>query len=79
VDALVSLGTLAIPAVVAALNSTTTNVRIGAAKVLGRIGPPAAQALDRLNDLAKKDGTETVRKAATEAAKQIKPKRWFSF
>jgi HEAT repeat protein len=79
-DALVALGTLAIPAAVAALNSPTTNVRVGAAKVLGRIGPPAAQALDRLNELAKKDAAETVRKAAAEAVKQVKPKKkWFSF
>jgi HEAT repeats len=78
-DALVAIGVPAIPAVVRGLNSPTTNVRISASKVLGRIGPPAAEALDRLNELSKKDESELVRKAAAEAVKQIRPKKWLFF
>ena len=79
VDSLAQIGSSAIPALIAALRSPASNCRNGASKALGKIGVSAASALPILNDLAKTDPAETVRKAATEAAKLVKPRRWFSF
>lgn len=78
-DALAKIGAVAIPALTEALKSPAANRRSGAAKALGKMGAVSESALPVLNDLARTDPAETVRKAANEAMKQIKPRRWFSF
>jgi len=78
-DALASIGSLAVPALTQALTGSRPNRRSGAAKALGKIGAPAEPALAVLNHLAKADPAETVRQAAAEAARLIKPRKWFSF
>lgn len=76
-DALATIGAPAIPALVEALESPVPNRRSGAAKALGAIGAGAAAALPILKALASGDSAPTVRKAADEAVKAIKPRRWF--
>jgi len=78
-DALAAFGPAAVPALAEALKSPVANRRSGAAKALGKIGSAAADALPALKQLAKNDSAETVRKAADEAEKLIKPRGgWFS-
>jgi hypothetical protein len=77
-DALVAIGAVAVPALTEALRSPVPNRRSEAARALGRIGEPAKAALDSLKQLAGRDDAETVRKAAAEAVKQLKPRGWFS-
>ena len=78
-DALAAIGTPAVPPLIEALKSPVPNRRSGAAKALGAIGTPAEVALPVLKELARADSAETLRKAADEAVKAIKPKRWFGF
>lgn len=78
-DALAKLGRAAVPALTEALRDPSPNRRSGATKALGQIGPAAETALASLQVLVKADPAETVRQAAVEAVKQIKPRRWFSF
>jgi hypothetical protein len=74
-DALASIGSTAVPALTDALQSTSPNRRSGAAKALGKVGAAAETALPLLKSLARPDVAETVRNAAAEAVKQIKPRR----
>jgi HEAT repeat protein len=76
-DALARIGSGAVRALIEALHAPQPNRRIGAAKALGQIGLDAQPALTHLDTLAKSDGSEPVRKAASEAIKLIKPRRWF--
>jgi HEAT repeats len=78
-DALTRIGQPVIDALQDALLSPLANRRVGAAKVLGAIGPAAQGALPMLKELARGDREETVRKAAAEAVSRLKPKRWFGF
>jgi len=78
-DALAKIGHAAVPALLDALKDPSPNRRSGSAKALGQIGPAAATALPSLQPLVKDDPAETVRQAAAEAVKQIKPRRWLSF
>jgi hypothetical protein len=66
-----------VPALKNALIARNANRRLGAAKALGQMGADAQPALDTLADLAKADPVETVRLAAAEALKQVRPRKWF--
>lgn len=63
----------AIPALTKALVDERPLVRVEAALALGKIGPQAAAVKGALELLAKTDEDEAVRRAATEALKQIAP------
>jgi HEAT repeats len=76
-DALASIGVPAVAALTGALKSPSANVRSGAAKALGQIGAAAEAALPVLKGLMRTDPEETVRTAAEEAVKRVKPRRWF--
>ena len=75
--ALAAMGASALPALKNALMARNPNRRLGAAKALGQMGADAEPVLDTLSDLAKADPVETVRLAATEALRQVKPRKWF--
>jgi HEAT repeat protein len=75
--ALAAMGATALPALKNALMARNPNRRLGAARALGQMGREAEPALGTLADLAKVDPVEAVRLAATEASKQIKPRKWF--
>jgi HEAT repeat protein len=76
--ALGAMGATALPALRDALMARNPNRRIGAANALGQMGSGAEPALDTLASVAKADPIETVRMAASEALKQVKPRKWFS-
>jgi len=75
-DALATIGSPAVPALIDALRSPVANRRSGAAVALGKIGKGAEAAVPMLKELLR-DDAETVRNAAAEAVKAIKPRRWF--
>lgn len=64
----------AVPALVELLSDGDSDVRAGAADVLGEIGPRAREAVPVLQELANKDGTWLVRLTARNALPRIAPK-----
>ena len=71
-DRLLSQGSEAIPALIAALDDDNYHVRAGAVFSLGRYGPEAKSATAKLEALAEEDQWETVRDAARFALESIK-------
>ena len=64
---------VAIPKLRQALRQERELVRLEAAVALGEIGPRAATALPMLEMLAEEDPSRTVRAAAEEAVRRIRP------
>ena len=70
--ALGRIGPRAVPAILPLLNDPNPQTRIAAAKVIGRIGPPAADAVPALTQLLE-DEDEDVQRAAAFALGEIGP------
>jgi HEAT repeat protein len=70
-----SLFDAAIPKLRQALQREQELARLEAAVALGEIGPRAATALPMLEMLAEEDPSRTVRAAAEEAVRRIRPPR----
>ena len=70
--ALGRIGPRAVPAILPLLNDPNPQTRIAAAKVIGRIGPPAAEAVPALTQMLD-DEDEDVRRAAAFALGEIGP------
>ncbi len=68
-DALIAMGEIVVPGLVAALDFDGWESRMYAAQALGAIGDSAA--LDRLREVAASDRSSKVRDAATEAIRSI--------
>lgn len=72
-DALVQLGSGAADAVIAAVRKSPDHaLRLQCLTVLGRIGRPARGVLPELDELARTEPIESVRKAASRAADQVR-------
>ena len=71
-DSLGRIGSAAVPPVIEQLNDANPEARIQAARILAKIGPDAAGAVQDLTVLLK-DDNENVRKAAARALGQIGP------
>jgi HEAT repeat protein len=72
IEGLCLIGAWAVPALLKALSAPDRNQREGAAVVLGRIGPPAADAIGGLMS-ALEDAHSWVRQAAVDALPKIDP------
>jgi hypothetical protein len=70
-DRLLAQGSDAIPLLIATLEDDNCHVRAGAVFSLGRFGPQAKAASEKLEELAKNDEWEVVRDAATFAIQSI--------
>jgi HEAT repeat protein len=73
VDALAKIGPKAVPDLVNGLYQRQAQVRLTSAMALGRIGPPAKEAIPMLGKLLRDQSSE-VRKAASEALLKIQQK-----
>jgi HEAT repeat protein len=71
-DSLVQLGKSAVEPLAEALDSEQTQMRVMAAITLGKLGPEASTAIDRLKQ-ARQDQEESVRQAASLALRKIEP------
>ena len=73
VEALAKIGVPAIPHLIQALDNENRGVRAGAAEALGKIGPEAKEAVQKLIEILLKDREDcSVRVAAARALEEIK-------
>jgi HEAT repeat protein len=71
VDALVSIGKPAVPALIKGLDNKNVFVRLWSAHALGRIGPGANDAAAALQERARSDTSISVREAAQKALAKV--------
>lgn len=74
-DERASIGVGAVPALVKGLDAADDEARRAAAMTLGHIGPPAKDALPRLETVAEEDGSRRVREVAEIAVRRIKARK----
>lgn len=75
VKALGSVGKPAVPALVKGLDDGNDEVRRSAVMTLGHVGPDAEEAVARIEELARRDGSGQVREAAKVALGRIRRKK----